>query len=81
MFTVKQQQRQAGSFGDYLYDVFHDGQKVGEFSHTYRGDEAMLRIGSGSWVATDSILVDDKPPPHEVSEKGSRILAAALARA
>lgn len=41
----------------------------------------MLRIGNGSWVATDNILVDDKPPPHMVSEKGSRILATALAAA
>ncbi len=81
MFTVKQRERQVGSFAEYIYDVFRDGQKVGEFSHTYRGDEPMLRIGNGSWVATDNILIDDKPPPHMVSEKGSRILAAALAAA
>lgn len=81
MFTVKQQQRQAGSFAEYVYDVFRDGRKVGEFSHNYRGEEPMLRIGNGSWVATEDILVDDKPPPHEVSEKGARILATALARA
>lgn len=81
MFTVKQRERQVGSFAEYIYDVFYNGLKVGEFSHTYRGDEPMLKIGNGSWIATDNILVDDQPPPHKVSEKGSRILATALAAA
>lgn len=80
MFTVKQRERQPGSFAEYVYDVLRDGQKIGEFSHTYRGDEPMLKIGTGSWVETDNILVDDQPPPHKVSDRGSRILQAALAK-
>lgn len=49
-------------FSNYLFEVFHDGRKVAELSHDYRGDEHSIRLPGGPWVTLPKRIIEGGGP-------------------
>ncbi len=70
-FEVRYLGRDAEEFGDYLYEIWCGGQRVAEFCHDFRGEEARMRT-TGEWVWCDYPF--EGIPPNTVSDAGLRTL-------
>ena len=70
-FEVRYLGRDAEEFGDYLYEIWRGGERVAEFRHDFRGEEARIRT-SGDWIWCDYPF--EGVPPDRISEAGQRTL-------
>ena len=77
-FTVVHRNTPREKSGDYLYDVYRQGQKVGEIIHDFRGDAHSVRTTGGWKECEGGILNGGGGTPLSLNAWGEEIFVRLL---